>query len=333
MNTEDIDDMCSKVNLVSYVTQTYERPIRKGGKLFVHCPIHNGDDNASLCLYPESNSWYCFGCHEGGSILSWMLKAEGMRYKDALGKLQRMTGVEINPNLKESSALEFYRSLKRLMPRTGTKRERVYQLYSDYAKLPVCRPDEWRREGITDEAMERFDIREDRRSHRVVYPLYDKDGRYICPKGRTMFWNDYKKLDVPKYFSLGKPGYQDFFCGMKENKEDIINAKSVIVFEAIKSVMKAWGWGYSNCVAAETSALTDEQIKILVGMPEVSDVIIAFDKDKKLPDIQKNLMMLSKFKNTYVIIDHDGLLGDKDSPADCGKETFERLLSRKEKLF
>ena len=142
---------------------------------------------------------------------------------------------------------------------------------------------------------------------------------------------DFKLLGIPKYKYLGKIGTNDFFVGWKENKDCIINNGKVILFEGIKSVMKAWDWGYRNCLACETAALNDEQVKFLIKN-RVKDVTIAFDSDKKRGEIAEKTKLLKRFTNLFMTYDLNGLLGEKDSPADRGREVFEKLLEERVRL-
>ena len=74
--------------------------------------------------------------------------------------------------------------------------------------------------------------------------------------------------------------------------------------------------------------ITELQMKKILALK--ANVVIAFDKDKKLKDINKILKELSQFTNVYYILDTE-FLGDKDSPVDKGKEVFEKLLQEKKR--
>lgn len=53
---------------------------------FIICPFHN-ENTPSLKLYPESQSWYCFGCGEGGSIIDFVMKLYDLDFKAACQRL------------------------------------------------------------------------------------------------------------------------------------------------------------------------------------------------------------------------------------------------------
>ena len=51
-----------------------------------HCPFHE-DDTPSLFVYPDSNSWYCYGCCIGGDAIEFIRNHRGMSYRDAVAYL------------------------------------------------------------------------------------------------------------------------------------------------------------------------------------------------------------------------------------------------------
>ena len=54
---------------------------------FLHCPFHSGDRDASLKIYPATDSWYCFGCEEGGDVIDFVAKMERCGFAEALKRL------------------------------------------------------------------------------------------------------------------------------------------------------------------------------------------------------------------------------------------------------
>lgn len=54
---------------------------------FIHCPFHSGDRDASLKVYPEQNSWHCFGCGKGGSVIDFVMEMERCGFRQAAAKL------------------------------------------------------------------------------------------------------------------------------------------------------------------------------------------------------------------------------------------------------
>jgi DNA primase len=66
-------------------------PLRRSGRTFMgHCPFHE-DRNPSFVVYPQSHSFYCFGCHEHGDVLSFIMRIEHLTFPEALDVFRRHT--------------------------------------------------------------------------------------------------------------------------------------------------------------------------------------------------------------------------------------------------
>lgn len=58
------------------------RPNRSG---FINCPFHKGDNTPSMKIYKDS--FYCYGCNEGGDIFKFVMLMDGLSFKDAFVSL------------------------------------------------------------------------------------------------------------------------------------------------------------------------------------------------------------------------------------------------------
>jgi len=323
IDPEQLEELCQNFDLLEYVEQDHQ-VTKKGNKYFTQCTLHV-DDTPSLAIYPETNSYYCFSCKRGGDAISYLRQYEGLSFDDAVAKVSGITGFTVTPK-SESILL-----LKKMKRNSEKKDEEVNReiLPEEYytSRFTDEIPNEWLEEGISVEAMKKYEVRVDNKSNRIVYPVYDSNYNLIGVKGRTRFAN-YKTLGLAKYMNYTKIGTVDYFSGMKQSEKYIRESGEIIIFEGIKSCMKAWDYGYYNTVAAETSALSNAQIKLLVKM-RVKNVVIAFDSDQKqLHGIDK----LRCLTNVYVIRDRQGLLGEKMSPVDAGKEVWEKLYADRRRV-
>ena len=179
-----------------------------------------------------------------------------------------------------------------------------------------------------------FGIRVDTISNRIVYPVYDMNKKLINIKGRTRYKN-YKNLKLPKYINYYSVGVMDYFQSLELTLPYIKEKNEIIIFESIKSVMKAYGWGYKNCVSAEKHTLTPEQINLLIKLRV--NVVFAYDTDVDYHkgEIKQNIDRLRKITNVFIIEDYDNLLGGietKNAPVDCGYDIWEELYLNKKKV-
>jgi len=69
---------------ISDIVSSYGIKLTKmGNRMKGNCPMHN-DVNASLCLYLDQNRWWCYGESCGGDIIDWVMKMEGVSFREAL---------------------------------------------------------------------------------------------------------------------------------------------------------------------------------------------------------------------------------------------------------
>jgi DNA primase len=66
-------------------------PLRRRWQTFLgHCPFHE-DRNPSFVVYPQSQSFYCFGCNKHGDVLSFIMRIEHLTFPEALDVFRRHT--------------------------------------------------------------------------------------------------------------------------------------------------------------------------------------------------------------------------------------------------
>lgn len=317
-----INELANKISISDYIeSQGITCAKENNGTKYYHCH-NNSDSDASLAVNTKENYFYCFSCTSRGNLVSYMLQEEHMTFLQACEKILSLSGIDISKMIIPDS-MSFFNKIKNEKKEKVNDKVRQYMPWSEYEKFSDEPIKPWIEEGITEETQKLFQVRVDHRSNRGVYPLWDSDLRFISCKGRTLF-PQFKELGLPKYISYTKIGDVDFFCGWKENKENILKNNTIIIFEGIKSVMKAYQYGYKICVSSETSALNNKQVQLLLKLG-IKNVVLAYDKDKTYQDVIKHIGMLPRFCNVSVIIDKGNLLGMKDSPCDKGQQVWNEL--------
>lgn len=331
---EKLNEIADKVDIVELIGQT-ELLHRKGGNYFVCCPFHNGDDTPSLCINPKMNKWHCFGCGAGSSVYDWICLKYNKTFPEAFEYICNLVG-ENPEQFIESESIQL---LKQLKKKKNTKQNNLVNVrkFLDFTDDYINKyddelPQEWLEEDMTPEALKTYNIRIDHNANRIVYPVYDASGNFIGVKGRTRI-SAYKELGLPKYMNYYKVGEVDYFQGLQQALPEIRNKKSVIIFEGIKSCIKAWGWGIKNTISSETSKLSEGQVKLLIklGIPEI---VIAWDSDKKISSIvgDPKIQTLKHFSQISIITDTKKILDDKMAPVDKGEEIFRILLNERRKI-
>lgn len=329
---EILQEINANVDLLEYVSQTIDMK-RRGNDYFGKCPLHI-DNTPSFSITPAKNSYYCFSCGKSGGIIGFLMDYEGMKFEDAVYKAAALANMDMS-KMCRSQTMSFLKRLKKMV--TGNKKEKCQHKILDVSEIEKYSKEEvteWLDEGIQQEVLDLFGVRIDNWNNRIVYPVYDANNNLINIKARTRYPN-YKQMKIPKYINYFQIGTMDYFQGLNVTLPYIQEKNEIIIFESVKSVMKAFGWDYKNCVSAEKHTLTDEQIKLLVKMHV--NVVFAYDADISYwqQDVKKDIDRLKRVTNVYVVEDSNLLLGGSDTknaPVDKGKEIWDELYLSKKKI-
>ena len=323
-----IDRIKERLPLSEYAAN-YIKLTKKKDKLFGLCPFHY-EDTPSFMIDPTEQRFYCFGCHAHGDILAFIMMMENVSFARAVEIASDLVGEDLS-DILHSETLSILKKYAKpnLKGYSGhaVLDKAIYDSYKEYVDKS------WVKEGVPRDLFHRYEIRLDKRNNRIIYPVYDVRGNFINIKGRTRD-PDFKEKGIPKYINYYKVGTMDYLQGLHLNKDAILGKREVIIFEGVKSCMKAEGFGFNNVVSAETSSLTEEQIKLLISLHV--NVVIAFDKDKKLSDYyNRNMSYLRRFAGVYYINDTHNLLGavsEKNSPVDKGEEVWVELYKNRREV-
>jgi DNA primase len=91
-----IDDIKSRVDIVDLATEAGVKLRRSGRSYTGFCPFHSNTRTPAFVVWPESGTWRCFGeCNEGGDIFKFVMKKEGVDFKEALHRLADKAGVQL----------------------------------------------------------------------------------------------------------------------------------------------------------------------------------------------------------------------------------------------
>ena len=89
-----IDEVKQKLDIVEVISQ-YATLKKAGRNLSALCPFHS-EKNPSFYVYPEQQSWHCFGaCNTGGDIFAFIMKKEGLDFGETLRMLAQRAGVTL----------------------------------------------------------------------------------------------------------------------------------------------------------------------------------------------------------------------------------------------
>ena len=199
----------------------------------------------------------------------------------------------------------------------------------------------WLQEGITQAALDQARIGFYPGGDQITIPHFDANGRFIGLRGRTICaeegerFGKYRPMKVNKILYNHPLGMNLY--NFNNSKDNIGIMKKAIVFEGEKSCLLYQSYfGLENdiSVACCGSSVSAYQIQLLLDAG-AEEIVIAFDRqfqdigDEEFKHLKTNLVRLrGKYKNFATIsfmFDKNKITGYKDSPIDCGPQTFLQL--------
>lgn len=147
-----IQELLSK-NDIESVASSYVAFKRRGRNLVGLCPFH-GEKTASFNLYPETNSFYCFGCGAGGDVITFIKRIENLDYIDAVKFLADRSGMKMPENRQEND------QTSRLRMRILEANREAARLYHGALYRPEGRValDYYHSRGYTDATIKHFGL-------------------------------------------------------------------------------------------------------------------------------------------------------------------------------
>ena len=306
---------------------------------YITCAIPNHNNPTGLSVLKENLYCNAFSTHmdfKGGifDLIAYMNKYEN--FSDTMRWCHKILGLKYDYSKNEDdtpkdSILDFFKKYKTKPNKRNTK-EKELRFYEDeeifnmYAQCPYAG---WLKEGIVAKVQEEFGVGYHFDSRRVVYPhRYYKDGKICGLIGRTICSDEeIEYFGVPKYFPIIPYKKGCNLYGLWENMEYIKQSKEIIIFEAEKSVLKMRSRGINNCVSVGSHDLSDEQVKILIGLNV--NIVLAYDSDIPLEFMESEAKKFKGLRNVSIVTDRFNILKDKESPADTNLKNFSFLYDKR----
>lgn len=322
----DVESLIHEVDIVEYIGQ-YVDLEEKSGEFWGLSPFRE-EKTPSFSVRRDPPFFYDFSSGASGNILSFIKLYHHCSGYDAVNKLAEYAGVEKLDGVSVPK-LPVTVSCRKFMAgkpsKTSSKGTVLPEDVMEQYELCPEKLAAWREEGISDESMRKFDVRYDRLSNRIVYPIRNAAGEIVNIGGRTLD-ADWKEKKLRKYTYFYHWGTMNVLYGLWENMEEIKKQREVILFEGAKSVLLADTWGIRNTAAVLTSHLNPQQMKVLARLG--CRAVFALDKEINAAS-DENIRKLSHYVRCETLRDRENLLDEKDAPVDRGKEVFEKLYAKK----
>ncbi|KKQ54248.1 MAG: primase protein [Candidatus Woesebacteria bacterium GW2011_GWB1_38_5] len=303
----DIEEIKSKADIVQIISERIAT--KKAGKHYrALCPFH-GEKTPSFMISPELQIYKCFGCGEGGDVITFLEKYEGMDFNEAILYLSERTGVklergafqpkkekekivEINALAEKyyhyilqnhslgKDALLYLKEKRKITVNSidkfgiGYSPQNQSLFENFFIKKKGIKQDDLVRSGI---CYERYGKCFDRFAGRIIFPLYDHRGNPVGFSGRLMPGVD---RDAGKYINTpDTPAYHksELLFGLNFVKDDIKKEGYAIITEGELDMISPWQRGVRNVIAIKGSALTDAHARLLSRFTQ--NLTLALDSD------------------------------------------------------
>lgn len=292
-------------NKIEDVIASYVNLKRAGSNYQGLCPFHS-EKTPSFTVFPNTETFHCFGCGAGGDVISFIMRAENLEYPGAVEFLAKRAGLEM-PEEAGGAGSE------------TVKRSRMYEMnraaavfFNKMLYAPESEParEYLKQRGLSSAAVKRFGLgfapnsfdALRRHMHSLGYGDDELKEAFLCGKSeRTGGYFDYfrGRLIFPiidnfsnviafggRALGDGKPKYlntSDTPVFKKSRNLFALNfaknacAESLILCEGYMDVIAVNMAGFPNAVATLGTALTTEQARIMAKYTK--KVILSYDSD------------------------------------------------------
>lgn len=343
-----INEVKDRLDIVDIISKYVE--LKRAGSNFKGlCPFHN-EKTPSFIVNREKNNFHCFGCHEGGDAISFIMKMENISYIEAVKFLADELGIileeteynkekiEKNKKYYEINAVAgryyFDNFRKNNLPKKylqdrGIDISVINNFYLGYAESNNGLYEHLKKKGVDDQDMldlglvgkSQNGMFYDKFRQRLIFPILNNKNKVIGFGARTLNNHKIKYLNSPEsdIFIKGKNIYGVHIVNKTRNN------KKIILVEGYMDVIGLYNQGIDYAVATLGTALTEEQAKLIKRYSD--EIYIAYDGDGA--GIKASLRAIEIFKNMNVQL---GILSfpDGSDPDEFvnkyGKEKFEELL-------
>lgn len=304
---DQVEEVKSKVDIVEVISSYI--PLKKAGRnLSGLCPFHS-EKTPSFMVAPERQVFKCFGCGEGGDVITFLEKIEGWEFREVLEELAKRVGVKLksyrggDSSLQKDKILAVNRTAAKffsylLLEHKLGEVGRQYLgsrglIKSNWVKFGLgYAPDSWDRTigVLVKKGFSTADIaasglvvqREgndkgfyDRFRGRLMFPIFDNRGSVVGFSGRVLGESrEAKYVNSPETMVFNKGS---ILYGYFQTKDYVREKNEAILVEGEFDVLSLFAAGIKNVVASKGTALTENQVKILSRSAE--SVALCFDAD------------------------------------------------------
>ncbi len=301
---EIIDEVLSANDIYDVISERVS--LKKVGSTYLGlCPFHN-ENTGSFSVTPRKQMFYCFGCHVGGNVITFIQKYEGKTFPEAVETLAERAGIKLPENSytneeragvsKRSKLLEIYKKAAffyynnlyeeegkqglMYLKNRGLSDSVIKRFGLGYAKKGGNTLYKYlKEEGYDDEILKISGLISfsekgsyDKFWNRVIFPIMDRNNRVVAFGGRVMGDGKPKYLNSPETMIFVKSEILYGFNVARTTREDYL-----LLCEGYMDVIALHNAGFKNAVAALGTAFGEKNATNISKL--VKKVVLTFDND------------------------------------------------------
>ena len=340
-------------NDIEEVVGQYVQLRRRGRTLSGLCPFHN-EKTPSFVVYPDTQSFYCFGCGAAGDVINFVRKYNNLSYVEGVKQLASRVGMPLPEEDDQES-----RARQRLLEINRCAARYFYeQLNAETPEAALARRYWKEKRGLTDATIRRFGLgyapqdfggllhylrrrgfseselehsglikRSEKGNlydifrHRVMVPIIDVRGAIIAFGGRVLDDSKPKYINSPETMVYHKSRTLFALNVAKKSAN-----KRYILCEGYMDVIAMHVAGFDTAVCACGTALTSEQVKLLSEYAD--EVVLCYDSDEAgQKATERSLALFANSSVKVSVLSYQGAKDPDEFIKKYGRDRFEMILN------
>ncbi|HCG58190.1 MAG TPA: DNA primase [Clostridiales bacterium] len=355
---EWLDELKRKNDIVSVVSK-YVQLEQRGSKFWGCCPFHH-EKTPSFCVDPYEGLFHCFGCKEGGDLISFVQKIESCDFHEAITRLAENAKMPLPELVADDSIIKRKKEKDSILKVLDA----AYKHYHENLYKPEAKPaqDYIKTRGFTRHELDdfaigySFDWNEminyllsqgfskqqllaagvaqtkdgnriyDAMAERLVFPIFNSFGECVAFSARALQKTDFAKYKNTAETPVFQKGKTVFGIHLLKRLKQEKGLENIIIVEGQIDVISMHRGGFKNTVAGLGTAFTADHARELKKL--CNNVILCFDGDEagekatlRAIDIMRNADM-----NTKIAVMPNGQDPDEVLKSENGKEKMQKII-------
>ena len=353
----DFLDRLKDANRIDDIMSNYVQIKRAGSVSKCLCPFHS-EKTASCTIYPDTQSFYCFGCGAGGDVITFIMKIENLDYLEAVKMLAERSGIPLPEDssrgddtvrkkqrlyeINREAARFFFNNLRSPNGKVGLKyligrglkpdtiqkyglgfAENKWTSLKDYMLMKGYYENELVEASLLGRSQSGRTY--DFFKNRVMFPFFDLRGNVIAFGGRTLDPDDTRKYLNSRETMVFKKNKTLFSLNFA--KESAVKNNQLLLCEGNMDVISMNQAGFENTVATCGTAITPEHARIMSQY--CKEVVICYDSDEAGQKASKKAIdLLAEVGLQTRIIKMDGAKDPDEYIKKFGATRFKLLIDK-----